>query len=87
MCEHSSILIQFVAQLGYIYKSKELGEGAAETSQPQHSDRSGWKQGRHRKQESHRPSGMTKYSTMSSHIQSLSLNLFNCKIVINFPVL
>lgn len=51
-------IMKFVAHLGYFCTSKELGEGAAAASQSQHRDRTGWKQGRHRNQESYRPPGV-----------------------------
>ena len=57
-------LIKFCCSIGHFCTSEKLGEGAAETSQSQHSDRSGWKQGRHCKQESCRSSGMKYKSTL-----------------------
>lgn len=47
-----------VSQLGHFCSSEKLGKGAAEASQPQHSDCSGWKQSRHREQESCGASGI-----------------------------
>lgn len=61
-------MINSVVQLGHICTSEELGEGAAETSQSQHSDRSGWKQGGHCKQESCRTSGIEYKSTLFTRI-------------------